>query len=169
MKEIPLTRGYVALVDDEDYERISGHKWCSNIHPRKDGTNRVYAVRDASTEGRIHRVYLHRAILEYNDRNDIDHIDGNPLNNVRSNLRVCSRAENARNARVRTGGTSRFKGVRWHSQNKNWQARITVNGKDRHIGIFGSEVDAAVAYDVAAKVFFGCFAKLNFKHMEPRP
>lgn len=94
----------------------------------------------------------------------VDHINGDKLNNRACNLRACSNAENLRNSKARDGGSSRFKGVCWHKQNRNWLASITVDGRAKHIGSFENEIEAAQAYDDAARRLHGEFCRLNFGH-----
>ncbi len=92
----------------------------------------------------------------------VDHINGNKLDNRRENLRLCSNAENLRNSKPR-GGSSKYKGVCFHNQNKNWISNITIDGKTIHIGSFDDEVSAALAYDEAAKRLHGEYARINFR------
>ncbi len=92
---------------------------------------------------------------------DVDHINGNRLDNRKCNLRLATRSQNLQNSRKRTGCSSRFKGVNWLGQNKRWRARIKVFGKEIALGCFISELEAAEAYNKAAKEHFGDFAKLN--------
>ena len=91
----------------------------------------------------------------------VDHINGNKMDNRASNLRECSNAENIRNAASR-GGSSVYKGVCFHKQNKNWIANITVNYKTKHLGSFATELEAALCYDEAARDIHGEFARTNF-------
>lgn len=105
---------------------------------------------------------MHRMLLGVTDhRVEIDHIDGDGLNNRRANLRTATRAQNARNM-MKSRGRSRFKGVDFHKLTNKWRARIVVNYVERFIGLFGAEEAAARAYDQAARKAFGKFARLNF-------
>ena len=162
MKGIKLSQGYVAIVDDYDYERVATHKWFAKVEVRADGTVRVYAMRTVrSLRGGRTTKFLHRFILDTPTGMHTDHINGNGLDNRRSNLRVCTNAENRRNQRSQTGRSSKFKGVNWHKMAAKWRAQVKVDGKTKHLGYFASEIDAARAYDTAALKYFGEFALLN--------
>lgn len=151
MREIPLGRSnLVALVDEEDYERIAAHKWHTRVDRR--------AIRWADGAN-SRRVLMHREVVSAPDGVIVDHANGDTLDNRRSNLRICTAAQNAWNVRAVRG--KRFKGVQRYEPNR-WRARIRINGHLTHIGSFGSEVEAALAYDVIARQLFGEFACLNF-------
>lgn len=157
MKELQLTGGYVALVDDEDYERASGYKWRPQILRRKDGSvKKVYARRRIKDKAQL----LHRFIIGLDDlQTDIDHEDHNGLNCQRQNLRVATRSQNSRNARkTPLPRSSRFKGVCWYKRYEIWRAQVGA----KHLGYFNSELDAALAYDEAVVKQFGEFAQTNF-------
>lgn len=149
-KEIPLTQGMVALVDDGDYAALSKHVWC--IH------SGGYATTPKS-------LLMHRVImgLARGDRTYIDHINGNKLDNRRCNLRLCTMAQNIANAKKRANTSSRFKGVYFDASRNQWQAYINVSGKRIHIGRFNTELEAARAYDRKAREHYGEFAKLNLE------
>jgi hypothetical protein len=153
MKEIPLSKGKVALVDDEDYEELSQWKWSYN--------GRV-AMRGAFPDGRRKNIIMHRQIMNAPDGMEVDHIDHDPLNNSRSNLRICTRAENSRNRSPQRNGSSRFLGVSWDRQRQRWSAHIMMHGKLRRIGSFPIEEEAARAYDREAIVHHGPFANPNY-------
>lgn len=159
MKEIQLTQGYVALVDDEDEERISQHKWRMTRNGRKN-----YAIRnvtDAAT-GKQGTVYMHRILMDTQPEQEVDHADHDGLNNRRENLRLCTKAENQYNRRKRSDETSsRFKGVSWDKARAKWQAGIKVDRHNLYLGRFADEVEAARAYDAEARSRFGDFASLN--------
>jgi len=161
MKEIQLTQGKVAFVDD-DYESLSKHKWCAD-----KGSYAFYAVRNCrcTLGGKRHSVRMHRQLMGTPLGMETDHQDGNGLNNQRYNLRVCTKAENQYNQRCRTG-SNKFKGVSWYKQTNKWQAQIMIEGKNVSLGYFDSEIEAAKKYDEAALRLFGEFAFLNFKQKE---
>jgi len=150
MREIPLTKGLVALVDDEDFEWLSQWKWLADGGER----NGVYAMR----VDRQSRVYMHRLILQPALGLVGDHINGHTLDNRRSNLRSCTPRENKINS-VRRGRLP-FRGIRSH--HKRWKAIIKVDGNDIYLGTFSSPEAAALAYDTAATQYFGEYAVLNF-------
>jgi hypothetical protein len=160
MKEIKLTQGYVALIDDEDYFSISQFNWHAEVVFRKDGSIRqVYAKRRISkTTQRMHRLLLGAT----DPRIDVDHKDNSGLNNQRHNLRVSTRQQNLRNRGTQRNGTSGFKGVSWHKGDKAWYANITFDGKLQNLGRFLGPLEAACAYDMAAIKYFGEFAHCNF-------
>lgn len=159
MKEIPLTKGKVALVDDDDFGWLSQYKWTAKAN--KNGT--WYAWRNVKgCAGK--RIYMHREILRVPSNMDTDHKNGNGLDNQKNNIRVCTTAENLHNSKAfRTPKTSRFKGVYWDKSNTKWKAHIALNSKRLTLGYFDSEIDAAKEYDMAALRFYGEFASLNFQ------
>lgn len=153
MKTIPLTQGKEALVDDEDYERLSQYKWCY--------TALGYARRQDYSTGRQITVLLHRQVmgLEHGDPRQVDHINRDRLDNRKANLRLASQRVNTHNRPGWTGRTSRYKGVCWNGTK--WQAGIKVNGKSYHLGMFDSEWEAAEAYNAAAVHHHGGHAFQN--------
>lgn len=163
MKQIPLyqieTLEIVdyALVDDEDYQEISKHKWFAI-----KSCNTSYAIRYTITAQSMTSTRMHRQILNINDSKVyVDHKDHNGLNNQRSNIRLCTPKQNRCNIGKHLKGTSKYKGVIFHKGQQAWVASIG-NGKDRyHLGTFNNEVEAAAAYNIKAKELFGEFAFLN--------
>ena len=157
MKEIPLTRGKVALVDDEDYVDVSRFKWYAHTNYRV-----FYAIRNITIAGKRKAVKLHRYIMRAPDGVEVDHLNGDGLDCQRANMRLCSRSENQQNTPAYRGNGSGFKGVERFDGGEKWRARIRVDGKQRHLGLFNSKEDAARTYDVAARLYFGEHARLNF-------
>lgn len=156
MKKIPLTKGYVAIVDDEDYNELSKHKWCADNSSK---TN-VYALRRVGKK--LSR--MHNEIIGRKDGLEIDHINGNGLDNRRANLRFCTRSQNRMNGRKNADNTSGYKGVTKSKKSPNnpWHAHIKFNGITKHLGNYKTKEDAARAYDAAAKELHGEFCSLNF-------
>lgn len=153
MKLIPLSRGLSAKVDDADFEEVCRHKWYASTTG--------YAVRNALVDGRVTTVKMHRILTSAQPGLEVDHIDGDRLNNQRANLRPANRTENLRNS-MKRGRTSRFKGVYWLTANGRWRAKIKADGRYVHLGLFDHEESAARAYDDAARTYFGEFARTNF-------
>lgn len=149
-KEIVLSNGTVALVDDADYAELSAYRW------HQDGN------RASRSNGKNRTLKMHRQIMgEQADGREVDHINGNGLDNRRCNLRLCTHAENTRNgSKHRDGLSSTYKGVT--NRYGKWQAMIRTNNKGQYLGMFTSPEDAARAYDAKARELFGEFARLNF-------
>lgn len=160
MKEIPLTQGRVALVDDDDYERVMQMgKWQAEVAT----TGRSWYAKRTVVEGGVRsKAVLHRLIVGAAPGDQVDHKDGNGLNCTRSNLRICSAAQNRMNVAPTKSNTSGYKGVHWSKRKQKWCASISVQSKNRYIGYFVSKEDAARAYDSKASELFGEFAWLNF-------
>lgn len=158
MREIALTRGFIALIDDRDYERVSNLKWNATITTR----GQVYATCTQrigkGRKGKKVNIKMHRFVLGITDRRvEVDHIDGDALNNQKSNLRRCSHQQNMANMRQHRDASSRFKGVSFHKASGLWRATI----QKRHLGYFKSDQEAALAYNTAARKTFGRYARLN--------
>jgi hypothetical protein len=160
-REIPLTQGYVAIVDADDYEHVmAAGNWYASVDER-----RTYARRNMRRDdGRRTTMRLHTFLTGLHL---VDHINGDGLDNRRSNLRSATNAENSKNQRIPVNNTSGFKGVAWHKRDMRWQAYIRLDDGRRHLGTFTTAEDAAYAYDAAARELFGEFAWLNFPESPP--
>jgi hypothetical protein len=160
-RRIPLTQGKYAIVDPEDFERLNKHKWYAS----KWG-NTFYAVRCAGPRNKTKYIRMHREIMRPPDHLVIDHINHKGLDNRKANLRNATRAQNNYNrvAIKRKGATSKYKGVAWKKEKKKWRAHIYFNGEGIFLGYFKDEIQAAKAYDKAAKKYYGQFAYLNFQN-----
>jgi hypothetical protein len=160
MKNIGITKGFMACVDDTDYEWLSAFRWSANIG---DG-GKVYPI--ACVAGVNH--YMHRVILGLGKRKDdkrvVDHIDGDTLNNTRANLRICTPSQNAMNSRKPKNSTSRYKGVQ--VGNGKWTASINSDRQKFFLGTFDNEVLAAICYNQKARELHKQFAWLNPIHCE---
>ena len=163
MKEIPLTRGYVALVDDEDYEWLSQWKWHALVISSSPRAVRNASIANGGSKGTI---YMSRQIVDAPPGMPVDHQDHDTLNNQRSNLRVCTYSQNNANRRKTAGCTSRFKGVYWNKGCRKWCAQIKLGGLCKYLGLFVDEVKAAQAYNREAVCRSGEFALLNDVHEE---
>ena len=162
MKEIPLTQGKVAIVSDCDYEWLSQYKWQA-MRGYKETFYAAHAVRPKV--GKRGYIYMHRLILDAPDGMQVDHVNGDGLDNRRQNLRLATNAENRRNTRIAANNTSGCKGVCWDKVEKKWIAQIGINGRTRRIGRFDFLLDAALAYDRAAMAHYGEFANVNFPRL----
>ncbi len=158
MKQIdistPMHPNTFTLVDDEDFEWLNQWNW-SALGLGYGG----FVARRARCGVSF---LMHRQIMGEPKGLDVDHRNHNTLDNQRSNLRSCSRSQNQHNQKVRSGGSSKYKGVDLHKQTGKWRSRIRLNGVRRYIGLFINEVDAAKAYDKKAMELFSEFAYLNF-------
>jgi hypothetical protein len=153
IRYIPLTQGKFAIIDTNDYKRLSKHKWCAfKSH------NNFYAMRRKNNKG----IMMHRFIMNAPKGMDVDHIDGNGLNNRKSNLRICTHAQNIHNSRPIRNRSSRYKGVALSQRDKVGRAYIQHNYRTLNLGGFDDEKEAAHAYDLKAAELFGEFAYLNF-------
>lgn len=144
VKEIPLTKGAFAFVDDEDFVMLAKYRW--------QVTKNGYAHN--------HLGYMHRHLMQAAKGANVDHIDGNPLNNTRANLRFATHSQNMMNKHV-AWGKSKYKGVIWNKADQTWFVRIMVDGERRFVGAFRDEVEAAKAYNNAALEAFKEYASLN--------
>jgi len=162
MKEIPLTKGKAAIVDDEDYGGLILHKWFAR---KRD--NLFYAARSECLNGAQREIQMHREILglQYKDGKLCDHKNCNGLDNRRNNLRLATSSLNGHNHRMFSTNTSGFRGVTWHKQTKKWQARICVKGVEIYCGTHNTIKSAALAYDRSAEKYFGESARLNFPEL----
>lgn len=155
MREIPLTQGKTALVDDGDFDLVSRFKWQAAKAPRTWYAHRVeYGGKRKKTES------MHRLILDAPLGMLVDHINGNGLDNRRDNLRLATKGQNNYNTRLRRDNATGYKGVKRNCLR--WVARIRIDRRLIHLGSFSTKEDAARAYDSAARRHFGEFAKLNF-------
>ena len=156
MKEIKLTQGQVALVDDDDYERVAAHPWwpASRSMP--------YPMTEMKVGGKTRTVRLSRFIMRAQVEMVVDHINHDPLDNRKVNLRICTNSENMRNRIKHQRATSKYKGVYMHTQAQVWVAQIQCDSRRHYLGLYDDEVDAALAYDRKARELHGDFALLNF-------
>ncbi len=162
MREIMLTQGKFALVDDEDFEELSKYKW--HVHASKRSRTHYAARTERLLDGTRRRISMHTQITG-NPSGETDHADGDGLNNTRGNLRHATSSENALNKGKKSGSySSMFKGVSWHTRSGDWIAQATFDGRQRWLGSFGSEIAAAIAYDQVSRKHHKGFSVLNFPY-----
>jgi hypothetical protein len=161
MKLLPLTKGRFAKVDDSDFEYLSQFKWTVTRKYNND-----YVKRSKSIKGVTHVVYLHRELMGFPVGMQVDHRNGDGLDNQRHNLRVCTKANNVRNRRRQHNQKNVYIGVQECS--KGFRARIWSNGGTLDLGIFDTAIEAAKVRDRKAFELRGEFAHLNF-HTAPKP
>lgn len=160
MRQIELSQGQVALVDNEDYARVSQRNWYA--------TKTMYGYYAAGwtpmVKGKRSGLLMHRVIMGAKKGQEVDHRDGNGLNNQRYNLRFCTGSQNLQNQRISTHPSklSKYKGVTWHKGGRKWQVAIRgENKKNYYLGSYADEIKAARVYDEKAKELFGEFARIN--------
>lgn len=159
MKRIPLSQGKIAFVDDEDFVRLSWFQWFA--YQSESGI--WYARRNTDLGEPRKTVLMHRAVFGITELDpDIDHRDGDGLNNQKVNLRLATRSGNAANIKVRKDSQSGLKGVYWAPRHKKYSAQITTGGKQIWLGYFKTAEEAARAFDRAAIKHHGEFARTNF-------
>jgi hypothetical protein len=148
MKKIPLNKGMFAIVDAEDFDFISSYNW-SYING--------YAVSNIGYK----TSYMHRILNKTPDCFQTDHINGNKLDNRKSNLRQANFSQNNCNKSKTSNNSSGYKGVSWHKKSEKWRADIKINKKQTSLGLFNCKETAAVAYNKKALELHGSFARLN--------
>lgn len=159
MVKLNLECGVSVLVDEQDVDLVMSRQWHLN--------NKIKSQRESGASYRyLHhsKGSLHRVIMSAKRGQVVDHINGDVYDNRRSNLRICTNAENVRNAKKRSPSTatSIFKGVGFEKHKNRWRATITVDWKTKHLGYFESELAAAKAYDIASEKYHGEFGRKNF-------
>lgn len=155
-KEIPLTKGKVAIVDDVDYEWLKQWRWFC--------TSAGYAARWDCSGGKQTLVLMHREIVRAREEEQIDHVNRLPLDNRRKNLRFATMRQNLINRIIPR--RAEFRGVHRSSKGGRWRARIDSNGKKINLGTYDTAIEAAHAYDKAARIHHGEFAVLNFPEVQ---
>jgi hypothetical protein len=163
-RRIYLGEGEWTIVEPADFYRFGHHKWHLRGNRKK-----FYAIRDIKTgPGRTKPLSLHREIMNKPKGILVDHKNCDTLDNRRDNLRLATHSQNAQNVPKRKNTSSRFIGVCFNKRYKKWYAFIGYEGKKIWLGSFDNEIDAARAYDAAARKYYGEFARLNFPS-EPKP
>ncbi len=172
MKKIILTQNKLTLIDNRNFKWLHQYNWCVS-----SADNTYYVVRGITTQTQNIKenikqkqklILMHREIVErklgrkLNNNEEVDHINGNGLDNREYNLRICNSSQNKMNRKKQKRKTSSiYKGVSWNRPNKKWTAQLKYKRKKIHLGCFKNEVDAAITYNEAAIKYFGEFANLN--------
>lgn len=141
------------IIDDEDITKWEPYTWYVD--------NNGYVRAEYGGRKNKKSVYLHRVITDAKKGQVVDHINGDKLDNRKCNLRMCTQKQNSRNSRIVKVKTSKYKGVHYDKSRKKWAAKIKVDYKDKFLGRFDNEIDAAKEYNNAAKKYFGQYAVLN--------
>lgn len=154
MKQISLSKGLFAKVDDIDFDYLSQWKWCANSNG--------YAVRNQTFPRKT--ILMHRIVTNAQGDFEVDHINGDRLDNTKSNLRICTHKQNTQNRPANHNNPNGYKGVTYTTRGGGkYDAQIKVNGKHIYLGRFSNPEDAARSYDKAAIKHFGKFAQTNFE------
>lgn len=144
--------GKYFIVDSSDYTSVSQYRW----HLRGS-----YLCRKETINGVATIIYLHKSLLNVPKEGTVDHINRDPLDNRRCNLRACTPQQNAANKRLHSNNTSGFKGVWWNKQRRKWTSTLRSGGKRYYLGYFTDPIEAAKAYDKVAKEIWGDYARPN--------
>ncbi len=155
--KIPLTQGRFAKVDPAYYPWLAQFRWRAKVN-----RDAVYAVRTVQHNGRSQRILMHRMIMDTPDHLVCDHANHDGLDNRVANLRNCAVEQNNANRRSARHATSRFLGVAWDRRRQKWVAYIKKHGRQKNLGLFDVEENAARAHDTAARRLHGPYAHLNF-------
>lgn len=153
---LQLPRNHRTLLDAKWFEMLHLLDWSLDA-----SKGRLYAFRIVNVNGQRVRESMHRVIMDAQQGEEIDHINGDGLDNRESNLRFCTHQENGRNTKKYRNSTSIYKGVSWHQSSGRWQVQIKVDGRQNYLGIFPTQDAAALVYNEAAIRLFGRFANLN--------
>ena len=153
---VPLTKGYEAIIDAADVPLISAWNWTTVV-----GRSNIYAFRSYWADKNKRTLYLHRAIMGEPEGFQVDHINGNGLDNRRANLRLATGSQNQHNRGANLHNTSGFKGVTWHKEAQKWQAQVALGGKNKYLGRYNTAEAAHAAYAEASAKYHGKFGRLQ--------
>lgn len=158
---VPLTKGYEAIIDSADVDLVKHWNWCAALSRRSDGSiMAVYAIRNVwNTDGTTRTILMHRLLAQTAPKMETDHIDGNGLNNRRSNLRPATVSQNQQNSRRRQGTKSGVKGVCFDRAKGKWRADIKVSGRNVFLGYFDCIENAGAAYANGSAHYHGEFGR----------
>jgi hypothetical protein len=154
---VPLTRGLFAIADLDDFDLLDGRNWSALASPAG-----FCAATHVTVDGKKDIALMHRVVMAAPDDFDVDHINGDRLDNRKRKLRLATNQQNCWNAGISRRNTSGYKGVSWHTRDLTFSAIIQINGRQKTLGTFDDALSAALAYDAAARKHYGEFARLNF-------
>ena len=156
-------KGYDVQIDDEDWDKVKGYNWYIDFTKRNvpyvKHTIHFKGDRNHKSQIRMHRLIMGCAT---GDGSVVDHINGNTLDNRKSNLRICTVEENNMNQNIYKNNTSGYKGVTWNKKRNVWVVYLAVNKKNKYLGDYHDPVEAAIVYDINALKYRGEFARTNF-------
>lgn len=162
VREIPLSQGKIALVDDEDFDRVNQFKWCAAA---TSSSRTWYAMRGDYTGSKPRTIYLHRFILDAPSDMDVDHINHNGLDCRRENMRLATTSQNCCNRRKNVGSKFRFKGIQ--ARRNRFAVRVPFDGRLVHFRTYATQEEAARIYDAVVARLRGEFAHTNFPDIDP--
>lgn len=155
VKHIKLSQSKNAIVDDSLFERLNRWKWYCSSYGYATKTIRL-------TNGKQKRIMMHRFILKAQHEEEVDHINGDRLDNRLCNLRIVTHSQNQRNKKKRSDNKSGFIGVSWDAREKKWRAQAMREGKQIHLGLFNTPSEAARCRDLFVLEHYGGYARLNY-------
>jgi hypothetical protein len=153
-----LESGHEIKIDAADVPLLFGYRWVAIKSPGRDV---YYAQASHQTGGKVRIIHMHRLLLQPGQKQLVDHINGDGLDNRRCNLRIANHAQNTMNSRLRSDNTSGYRGITYRKDSGKWQAVIHAAGERRRLGCFNTKEEAALAYNEGARAVFGEFARLN--------
>lgn len=155
-KAIALTKGHFTLVDEQDFSELSKYNWFARVY--KNG--KVYACRKIQVPKET-TINIHRQILNAPYDREVDHINGNALDNRRCNIRLVTRSQNNMNKELQSNNTSGYRGVYWNTRRRRWVAAIQVNGKSKYLGAYSNPYTAHQAYLEGSKLYHGDYGQAS--------
>lgn len=156
MRKIKLSQGKYAIVDDEDFKQLNKHKWHYALYKKGKG----YA-KSNNHKGFPKLIRMHRIIMNAKKGQEVDHINGNTIDNRKSNLRIVTRSQNMMNTGLRNTNTSGYKGICFDKRYKRWCSYTWKNGKQIYLGSSKSKKQAAIIYNIGVEKYHGSYALLN--------
>ena len=161
---VALTKGYEAIISSADAHLVERHNWVVVIKK----CNKIYAYRSIGPRGKQRTIYMHRVIMNAPDGYEVDHVNGDGLDNRRQNMRLVTHQQNLCNQLISSKNRSGFRGVSWDKNMKTWRAQITVHYKMKFLGLFESAESAHAAYVEASKMLHGQYGSFPYRAARER-